>query len=1124
MSQFAIIGFLVQCLTFTFLLASEVDAQKKQSIENIYLTLEMKEASIKDVFNTIEGKTSFSFAYKRSIIEKNKKISASFEQESLANLLRYISQSTGLSFKRVDETIQVNKNDSSEPFLEEFTQILADVDITGKITDENGEGLPGASVIQKGTTNGTTTDLDGKFKLSIPEEAILVVSFVGYKTAEIPLAGRSTIDVQMELDAEQLDEIVVVGYGTQKKSDLTGAVGSVSLKRTENLPVTSVEQALSGQLAGVQVQQGSGAPGTMPIIRVRGTGSITAGNGPLFVVDGFPIDGDLSSVNMNDVSSIEVLKDASASAIYGSRGSNGVVLITTKKGVSGKPKIEANVYYGFQEVTKKVDVLNATEWVELLTEARDNAYIDAGGDLTVPLESRPAAYQYPSEYTNPASFGEGTDYQDAIFQLAPTQRYNVSISGGTDNTQYFVSANYLDQDGIIKNSAYKKYAVRLGTDIKLNKKIKVGINVTPTYSVRDNVNAEGHWGSNGAVLSALNLPPIFPLYEDDGSYGSLVDYGWGMPSIPTPLVPINELASQTKKLNVLGIAYAEWDILPSLKFRTSLNANVTSSSNDTYRTSQAESDGAPAPQPPSASYTTNSNDNILNENTLTYTYNIKNRHSFNVLLGYSVQKSSTEGSYIYATNFPNDQVRTLNAGVVTSGNSIASEWSLLSYLGRINYVLNDKYLMTASIRRDGSSRFGANNKWGVFPSVSIGWRVAQEDFMKNIPLISDLKLRTSYGFTGNNSIPNYGSVGLLNIDNYTFGGGSGSLVSGIVPGNISNEKLGWEKTKQFDLGFEIGLFKNRLFLEVDNYYRFTTDLLLNVQVPTLSGYSSALQNIGEVKNVGWEFTLNTKNFVSEFKWNTSLNISTNQNKVLALGPEGDPIYSYANITQLGSPLGSYYGYVFEGVYNTQAEIDARPHLSSDAPGDPIIRDTNEDGLISPDDRTIIGDNLPDYIFGITNSFSYKNFDLSVLMQGAQGYRSYLHNYLWLYLTEGKMNVSSDLLNRWKSPENPGDGQTPRADAKTEGYRRTPSTLWVKDASFLRINNVTLGYSLPEKLTSQIYVSSLRVYLQVQNLHTFTKYSGYNPEVSNTSNPLEPGKDYGGYPVSRTFTLGFNIQF
>lgn len=1066
------------------------------------------------------------FNYKLVDVERHVDIVA--ENTSISTILTSIFDESDVDYFVLDRQIIL----SPKEFKIERINSKQGPTIQGRVVDENGEPLPGVAVMVQGTTRGILTDADGEYTIEVEDQtSVLVFSFVGYATQEVMVGEQTVINVSMEPEVIGLGDVVVIGYGTVKKSDLTGSVASVSMENIQKLPVIGIEQSLAGQASGVQVQQGTGIPGTSPIIRVRGTGSITAGNDPLYVIDGFPGVGDINHLNINDIESIEILKDASAAAIYGSRGSNGVVLITTKKGDYGKKlEIQSDIYFGYQEVTKKMDVMNAQEWVEFVAEAHDNMYIDEGGDINVPLESRPAKYQYPPEFSNPSSFGEGTDWQDEIFQLAPTQNYNLSLSGGTDRTQYFISGNYLNQDGIIKNSGFKKYSLRVNTDINISEKIKFGINLSPSYSITDHVNAEGHWGGNGAINSALMMPPIFPPYEADGSYGSMVGYGWNMPSIPSPLVPLYEMNDQRERLKMLGITYAELSIMKGLKFKSSFNFSISSYTKNTYNTSQRERDGRPAPQPPDASYSTSENLNLLNENTLTYSTIINGKHSINALVGFTAQKENFEDSYIFAINFPNDLVRTLNAGVVSDGNSSAYEWSLLSYLSRINYVLDNKYLITVSIRRDGSSRFGKQNKWGVFPSASLGWRVSEETFMQTIPFISNLKFRISYGFTGNNSIPNYGSIGLLNAENYVFGSGLGNLVNGIVPSSISNEKLGWEKTKQLDIGFELGLFQNRILFEMDNYYSKTTDLLLNVPVPSITGYTDALQNIGKIKNVGWEFDLTTRNFVNDFKWNTSLNISTNKNEVLALGPEGDPIYAGVNgikspnITQIGSPIGSYLGYIFEGIYNTQEEIDARPHLSSDAPGDPIIRDVNNDGIISPDDRTIIGDNLPDFIFGMTNSFSYKNFELSIIMQGTQGYKAFHRNYSWLYLTEGKMNVSADILDRWRSPENPGNGEIPRADRKTEGYRREASTLWVTDASYIRINNITLGYSLPENLFNQISLSHARIYFQVQNLATFTDYAGYNPEVSETSNPLEPGKDFGGYPVARTYTLGFNIQF
>ncbi|MCC5905281.1 MAG: TonB-dependent receptor [Balneolaceae bacterium] len=1002
--------------------------------------------------------------------------------------------------------------------------------VTGRVSDaQTGQPIPGVNILIEGTTIGTSSDVDGFFELNVPDlEQTLIITYIGYDRKVVLLDGRNEVNLELISSIIAGDEIVVVGYGAIQKSDITGSIASVNLEDVKNFPVTGIQQAMQGQIAGVRVQQGSGTPGAAPIIRIRGTGSITAGNDPLYVIDGHVGATNLNNINMHDIESIEILKDASATAIYGSRGSNGVVLITTNSGISGSPRTEINAYFGVQELERKFDVLNAEQWVELFTEAQDRQYVDSGGSLDDPLDARPENMSYPAEFRNPSSFGKGTDWQDEIYQLAPIQNYSITTSGGSEDMRYFISGNYFNQEGIIKTSGYQRFNIRINADIDLTENLRFGIQAMPTYSITDHVNAEGHWGGNGVVLAALNQPPIFPTYEEDGSYGTLMRFGYGTPSIPSPLVSLNEIDDQRTNLDFLGVSYLEVNLFEGLAFRTSFSADMSRFQRNHYSTSQRERDGRPAPQPPEAIYENSSRINILSENIITYDTSFNNRHSINTVIGYTVQKNNFESGNVFATNFPNDLVRTINAGQVTSGDGRASEWALMSYLGRINYSFDNKYLATASIRRDGSSRFGAGNRWGYFPSGSLGWIISSEEFMQRISFVNNLKLRISHGFTGNESIPNYGSVGLLSGNNYAFGSGLGNLVNGIQPTSMSNRLLGWERTRETNVGIELGLFDDRVIFEVDHYYRNTNDLLLNVQVPTITGFSNTLQNIGEVKNVGWDFDLTTRNMLTNnFSWSTSLNLSTNKNEVLSLGPEGDPIFSGPSnysITKIGHPIGSYYGFIFDGIYNTQEEIDSRPSLTSDRPGSIIIRDVNGDGEITQDDRTIIGDNNPDFIFGITNRISYRNFDFNLTVTGAYGYQVWMRDYTWLTFPTGIMNVSSELLERWRSPEDPGNGRIPRADGVTRGYQRQPSTNWIQDGTHARISNVYIGYSIPLDILGRLSLSSLRVYFQAQNLYTFTSFRGYNPDVSRTNNPLQPGMSEGGYPTSRSYTIGINLGF
>ena len=1017
--------------------------------------------------------------------------------------------------------------------------------ISGQITDQStGETLPGVNILAKGTSTGTVTDVDGNYRLTVPDDAeTLVFSSVGYTSQEVAINNQTVINMGLAPDVQSLSEVVVVGYGTQQRRDVTGSVASIPAESIDELPVSNFSEALSGQVAGVQVQQTTGAPGGGLNIRVRGAGSITAGNEPLYVIDGYPVSNNtniasegapdqainpLSSLNPNDIESIEVLKDASAAAIYGSRGANGVVLITTKRGEAGKPQVQFNAYAGIQEVTKTIDMLNAYQFAELSREAFNNAWVDRGGNPNDPNEVRPDGerLRIPPEFLNTDLLEANTDFQDAIFTTAPIQNYQLSVSGGNENARYFVSGGYFDQEGIVKSSGFERFSARANVDVDVSEKVKIGLHLTPTYSINDLASAEGHWAGNGAINAALAIMPIFPLRTPDGGYGSQVDFGYGMPTISSPYAIVNEYQGELRQLRLLGNVFGEYEIIEGLTFRTSIGTDINTYRTNTYSPTIIDRQGNPSV----ANFNTAQEVNWLNENTLNFSRLIDEDHNVGALLGVTIQKEMWETSSIEATNFPNDIIPTLNAGQVTAGGSRAEEWSLLSYLGRVNYTFKDKYLATATIRTDGSSRFGQDTRWGVFPSASLGWRISEENFMQNIATVSDLKLRASYGVTGNNFIDNYGAIGLLTGDNYVFGSGTGNLVNGLAQNTLSNPELSWETTRQLDVGLELGLFEDRLFFVADYYLSNTSDLLLEVPIPTSTGFDISLQNIGKVENEGLEFALTSRNFTGNFQWTTNANISFNRNKVLALGPEGDPIRTGSgigntHITEVGEPIGNFYGYIQEGVYVDQQDLDSSPSFPNSQPGDVKYRDVDENGEITPDDRTIIGNNRPDFVWGVTNSFVFKGFDLNVILQGVQGNEILNLSSRFISNLEGNQNQRVEVLDRWRSPEQPGNGIIPRASSRTTGNNNNVSTRWVEDGSFVRVRNITLGYNFPGSLFTSTFIQSARAYLGIQNAFTFTDYKGYNPEVNLEGNaPLTPGTDYGGYPLARTYTIGVNLNF
>ncbi|QJD78783.1 SusC/RagA family TonB-linked outer membrane protein [Spirosoma rhododendri] len=1032
------------------------------------------------------------------------------------------------------------------------SQRTADQTITGRVTDgSTNSGLPGVSVVVKGTSRGTTTDTDGNYRLSVPDQGVtLVFSFIGYATQEIVAGNRSTLDVTMATDDKTLSEIVVVGYGTQNRRELTGSVASLKTTTIKDQPVPNVVEGLAGRMPGVLIQQNTGSPGNAPSIKVRGLGSISAGNGPLVVIDGQPLNsgtqtnaGGLNQLNPNDIDKIDVLKDASATAIYGSRGANGVVMVTTKRGKAGQNRINFDYYIGSQEVSKKMSVLNAQQFAEFNKEATNTAYLErvAGASVNDPNSARPAGlrYRYPQgvefpgvNFNDPNSL-TSYDYQDMIFRKAPISNYQLSASGGSEKVQYFLSGNYLKQDGIIRKSGINRYTVRSNVDAQLSSKLKVGVSFSPTYQTESRVNSDGHWASNGVINAALTLLPFIPIYQPGTSvYNSelyyATPYDWS--GVTNPVANITEVDNNVSQLRLLGNAYAELAIYKTLRYRGTVGADLNYLRQNYYQTSAIPTSSLLPLTPNSAYAYTNQNINWVTNHTLNYTLDLSNTHHVEALVGLESQRNDFEESQVNANNFPNDIVRTINAGTITGGTSNRTQWTLASYFARVIYNYKDRYLFNASIRSDGSSRFGPTNRFGTFPSASVGWRIIEEPFMKSVPVITDLKLRASYGLSGNNAFTtNYPAIGVLTKDNYVFGN---ALSNGLATSSIANNRLGWEKSRQTDIGLDLGLFQNRVFLTADYYNRITTDLLLSVQVPTLTGFSTAVQNIGKVKNEGMEFALSTRNIDGGGKgltWTTDLNLSFNRNTVLALGPNGDAIINNSgigstNITVVGKPLGNFYGYQQLGIFQNQAQLDAYPHFSDSRPGDIKYADVNGDGKIDANDRTIIGNNQPDFIYGITNSLSFKGFDLSIVAQGVQGGQILNLSRRFFENLEGNQNQLTVVEGRWRSEQNPGDGKTPRANARSTGSNGQVSSRWVENASYFRIRNITLGYNFPQALTQKAKIQTLRLYAGVQNAVTFSKYLGYNPEVSGYEGPLTGGVDYGSYPLARTYTVGLNLGF
>ncbi|MDQ8005890.1 MAG: TonB-dependent receptor [Pedobacter sp.] len=1114
------------------------------------LNLTGKDIPLAKALTMISEQSGHYLFYKYNELKDAEPVTIKLKNASLTQALKEVFKNQPFTFAIEQKTIVVTKVIGEAPKAPVF------IDIKGRVLGDKGTPLPGAGIRVKNGSQTAVTDANGNFSLNnLPENSVIVVSYVGYVTQEIAIGNRTNITVTLLEDAASLNTLVVVGYGKQERKDITGSISSIDSKKIQDQAVVSLDNAMAGQMAGVQVTAATGAPGGGATVRVRGAGSLSAGNEPLYVVDGFPVTNDfnqrnnpLNTINPSDIDNIQVLKDASATAIYGSRGSNGVVIITTKSGKSGVSKIDFSLNTGVQQVEKTLDVLNAREFALFVNEARNNAWVNsgAGRSTTDPNSARlnNVMYLLPASLSNPDALGEGTNWQDEIFRSAPMSNYQINFSGGNEKTKYFVSGGYLSQDGVVLGSDLKRYSFRVNVESQVNKVVKVGANITPSYTFSNQTLAEGNWQGGGIIQSALTAGPHMTPYNADGSYTKITGLGIGTSEVDNPVKIAREYFHQQSNMRLLGTAYAEANIISGLTLKALVGADIRSFREQIFNPSIINPNSVNDTKLATGNSNTSENRNWLAEFTLNYNKKI-NKHAFDGLLGYTIQQENIEANAISATNFPNDQIKTVNAaGTITSAPATSEAWALLSYLARVNYSYDNKYLLTATLRTDGSSRFGFDNRYGVFPSVSLGWRISEENFMKNVNWISDLKLKTSYGITGNNFISNYGAIALTTTDNYIFGASGGTVNNGIRLANIANSLLSWEKNKQLDIGLEFGILKNRVSMSLDYYNKRTSDLLLNVPTPTLTGYTNALQNIGEIQNKGFEVSVTSRNFVNAFKWTTDFNISTNKIKVLALGPDGSRILSRqttfaagnTHITEIGAAPGSFFGYKVIGVYRDQNDVDNSAVIRnangtvSSKPGQLKFADIDGDGVITADDRTGIGSPFPDFTYGMTNSFAYKGFDFSFTLQGVQGFqvlnaaRRFYGNYA------GSYNVLRSTANGWVSPSSPGDGFTPQIDRNfgalgIASVVNNATSAFVEDGSFLRIRNITLGYNLPASVAKSLKVANARLSFTIQNAFTFTNYEGYNPEVSvEGANPLMPGVDSGGYPLARTFMFGLNFGF
>lgn len=959
----------------------------------------------------------------------------------------------------------------------------AQTTLKGKVTDKTNEPLFGVSVSIKGSLNGVTTDFDGiyKFTKSIPANAILVFNYLGMKSKEIPVNGKTTINVILEESAEQLDEIVVVGYGSQVKKDITGSVSTVNSENLESRSNSQIGSLIQGQAAGVQVLSNSGKPSQGFNVRIRGTNSINAGSEPLYVVDGVPTT-DTRSINPQDIDAITILKDASSTSIYGAQGANGVVLITTKKGTTTKPLITIDSYVGFSQVWQTLPVLNGEQYRDLMTEMGLS--------------------------TNWDSFTERTDWQNEIFQNGFTNNYQLSVSGKSDGTNYYVSGGYTSQQGAVRSSELERASFKINLDQQINDWLKIGSRIAYT-SYRDvDINDNNNVNAGGVLLGALTTPSIIGVFNEDGSFTSNPFQNW-----ENPLASTDGLEREFNSQRFLGNLFLEAKFLKDFTYRVNYGIDQSNGIFDSFLDPLRTGFGK-AIKGQSIS-NTNSTKFYIFENTLRFNKEFA-KHKVEALVGTVTQKFLFENSAIQTRNFASETVSTPNGGSeIFTASATKSEKANASFLSRVNYSFNDKYLITANLRIDGSSAFGPDSRWGYFPSFSAGWRISNEKFFENINFVNDFKLRAGWGIVGNDQIANYAYLGRVgNGANYPFGG---VAQPGTFPASIENLSLKWEESTQSNFGIDLSLFESRIAVTIDAYVKNTSDLLLNAPLPTSSGFSSAIQNIGKLQNKGLEFTLQTKNIDTEdLQWNSSFNISFNRNEVISLvgqqlfqggiaGGRGE-----ASLVREGEPLGVLYGYIFGGV--------------DPQTGNAYYVDKDGASTFTPsaDDRTIIGDANPDFLYGFSNSLNYKGFSLSMLLEGTYGNDMLNATRIELEGMTDPKNQSIAVLDRWQQP---GDVTLiPRASFGNTDNSRV-STRFIEDASYVRVKAITLGYRLPKSFTEKINIGEIRFYATGENMFTFTNYSGLDPEVNafGGSNTVR-GIDFGTYPQTRNVLFGASIKF
>ena len=1080
----------------TFFLSVFLVLQMSASVySQTRLTVESKNKTVKEVLRDIENQSEFRFFYNEDFVNMERSVGFNIANETIPEIMDRLFEPAKFSYKMTENNlIVIIPAEGQQPHA-----------LGGKVTDVNQNPLPGVTVMIKGTTTGTVTSNDGEYSFSnVPENGILVFSFIGMHTQEIEIQGRTAIDVVMQQDVIGIEEVVAVGYGTMKKSDLTGSVAQVKSETLESVPVYNMEQALKVGAAGVRVTQNSGIPGGRIEVRIRGGNSMIGDNQPLYVVDGFPVTGGIDFLNPSDIESVDILKDASATAIYGSRGANGVVIITSKRGREGqKSRIEVNSFFGMQKEVNRFDVLNAKEYAVIANEWLKNQGLDP--------------YFNVDQVENP-----GTDWQDVVFRTSPLHNHTITFTGSSEKTQYSLSGNYYDQEGILLNSGVKRGSVRINLDHEMNNWLTMGVNLQLSRRERFSVYSDNGYRGQGLLSSAASAPPTLPVYNENGlPYQIEQEYNFGSADMRNPMVYASA-KSRSFSNSILGNGNFTIQFTPELSFKTLIGLQYDYWLGDNFTPIIYNSDRG------SASVNNSYSNSFLNENTLNFVKEFNEIHNVNLVGGYTYQTSMYRNANIGVSGFANNTTENYDLGAAeTIGNPSSgySDWTLASFLARANYTFNNKYMVTASIRADGSSRFGADHKWGYFPSAALAWRVSEESFMQNVSGINSLKLRLSYGVTGNTALNPYQSLNSLSSVKYIYG--NQADVIGFVPTGISNSDLRWESTSQLDIGFDLNIVNNRLRFVFDYYKKNTRDLLASVPLPPSVGFGSILQNLGEIQNQGVEFSVNADILQREFKWVASAQISANRNKVIEIagdsdifGAEQGAAWPSTNIARVGEPLGAFYGLLEDG-------LDENGFIKYQDVSGP---EGEPDGVINALDRVILGSYYPDFIYGFTSDFSYKNFELNLILEGVYGNEIFnATKGTNLNSFQRGNNQFKDIIGNYWTPENPDpNAKYPKISAQTQV---TASERFIEDGSYLRLKSLRLAYNLPISAMGIRFFDRAQIYVSGSNLFTITNYSGLDPEVNTrgsdsggVANRLWIGIDQNGYPNAKVYAAGLKLSF